>query len=331
MDWRITRHPVRGPHGRRVALVCALAIAGWLLDRYYPLGAAPAHVAFWGIFVTIVSAIAGFVHSAGDVVLAALVTTVNYIRLGVTILGRALKSGVFELGRGTARVLRAVKTFALDTLPRFVRWSYDKLLRFSTFLKQKFAPVLRWLHTVKDHLDGLYKRFVRPVIDTIEFIRALNRTLQIFHINILRELDSVLAQIERRIEEPFLWVRSKITELENFIDRIVTFDGLIQRVTLIASMSKYAPHWIAGFWNRQIDPTVLAGDERSRTREYPVDEPSIEVEELAAFYRGDAGRMQDEAEELIAIWREAAAVDAAARRLEPGNGPQHHQLGNATD
>lgn len=312
MDWHIRRVPMRGAVRRRVHLLCALVIAAWLLDRYVPLGAPPANVAFWQVIAIIAGAIGHFIHSAADAVVAALVATVQFLRAGIVLLGKGLKTGIFELGRGTARVLRAIKTFAIDTLPKFVKWSYGKLLKFSAFLKQKFAPVLRWLHTVKDHLDAIYKRFVKPVIDTIEFIRALNRTLQVFHINVLRELDSVLAQIERRIEEPFLWVRGKITAIENLIDRIVTFDGLIQRLTLIASMSKYAPHWINGFWNRQIDPAVRAGDERSRTREYPLDTASIEVEEVAAFYRGDAGRMRDEVEELIAIWREAAAVDPAA-------------------
>jgi hypothetical protein len=301
MDWRIRRVPIRGAVRRRVHLLCALVLAAWLLDRYVPLGAPPANVAFWQVIALIAGAIGHFIHSAADAVVAALVATVQFLRAGVVLLGKGLKTGIFELGRGTARVLRAIKTFAIDTLPKFVKWSYNKLLKFSAWLKLKLGPVLKWLKEVKCHLDDIYTKYFKPVIDTIEFIRALNRTLQVFHINVLRELDSVLAQIEQRIEEPFLWVRGKITAIENLIDRIVTFDGLLQRITLLTSMSKYAPAWINGFWNRQIDPDLQAGSEEERTRAYPLHDAGTLGDDLSRFYRGDDSFMRAKVEELIAL------------------------------
>lgn len=260
MDRRlvIVRHSWRGPEGRRAALLVALAAAGVILDRLWPLGGPPAHVAFFGIFIAIVSAVASFIHGAADLTLTFLLGAYQVLRTGFVALGRVLKTGLFDAGKVAGKIWDGVKYFATDIVPKFLRWSYDKLLRFSTWLKEKFAPVFRWLHAVKEHIDSLYKTFVRPIVDTIEFIRAVNRVLVAFHVDLLQSLDQILAQVEQRIEEPFLWVRQKITFLENWIDRIVTLDGLLQKLTLIASLVKYAPAWMRFAVNKRTKPITAA-------------------------------------------------------------------------
>lgn len=305
----IVRHSWRGPAGRRAWCVIALAVAGVVLDYLWPLGGRPAHVAFFGIFVAIASAVAHFIHAFGDATVAFLVTAWQVLRTGFVALGRVVKTGLFDLAKMGGKIWDGVKFFAVDIVPKFLRWTYDKLLRFSAWLKDKFAPVFRWLKLVKDHIDSIYKTFVRPIVDTIEFIRAVNRVLVAFHVDLLQSLDAVLAQIEQRIEAPFLWVRQKITFLENWIDRIVTIDGLFQKLTLITSLSRYAPHWIAGFWNRQIDRSILSGDDYSRTRDYPADAKWANGKELGQFFRGEGSRMDARIGELVLVFRVASGID----------------------
>lgn len=252
--WSTVRPSLQSDARRRAQLVIALAIASVLLDWLLPLPAAPTTKAFWGIFVAIASAIGHFLHSAGDVVLAALVSTVNYLRAGVAVLGKTIKSGIFEAGRATARALRAVKTFITDALPRFVRWTFAKLTQFETWLHRTFAPVFKFLSAVRERLNWFYKTFLRPIIDTLEFLRAINRVLLAFHITWLQKLDRVLAEIEQKIEEPFLWVNAKLNEIWNVLDRVVTLDGFFQRITLVRSLSRYAPAWLRIAVNARMKP-----------------------------------------------------------------------------
>jgi hypothetical protein len=118
-----------------------------------------------------------------------------------------------------------------------------------------------------------------------------------------------LTQLEQRIEEPFLWIYAKLNEIWNVLDRVMTLDGFFQRLTLLRSMSRYAPAWINGFWNRQIDPTLLSGDDYSRTRDYPADAAHANGKELAQFLRGEPNRMDGDIPRLVAVWRLAAGVD----------------------
>jgi hypothetical protein len=199
----IVRHSWSGAAGRRAWLVVALAAAGLVLDQVWPLGGPPARVQFFAIFVAIASAVAHFIHGAADVTLAFLVTAWQVLRTGFVALGRVVKTGIFDLGKIGGKLWDGVKFFAVDIVPKFLRWTYDKLLRLSAWLKEKFAPVFKWLHTVKEHLDSFYKTFVRPIVDTIDFIRAVNRVLVAFHVDLLQSLDTMLAQVEQRIEAPF--------------------------------------------------------------------------------------------------------------------------------
>lgn len=264
---------------------------------------------FLGGIGGLVTSIASFIKGFLAITVKDLLRLVKWLKDGIVDLTKAMLDGVWKLGRALARSLVAILRLAGSGLKSFLLWVNRKLLALEQFLKAKFAPLLKFLRDIKQHIDDIYKKFIRPIIDTIEFIRQFNRILQIFHIRVLGKLDSTLQQIEQRIEEPFLWARQHITELENWINRIVTLDGLFQKLTLIRSMSRYAPAWINGFWNRQIDPSVASGDDYSRTRDYPSDAKWANGKELAQFYRGEDNRMQARVSELVQVWRVASGLD----------------------
>lgn len=309
----VVRHPWRSAEGRRAACVCALFLLALLLDQVWPLGAAPAHQAFIGLIIAIGSAISTFFHAFGSVTIAIILKAWELLRSGVVQLARALKSGLWETGRFLARSVQSLRGLWTHVLKPALSWANRKLFALETWLKVKFGPVLRFLARVKKAVDDFYKAYIRPIIDTIEFIRAVNRVLQVFHINLLRKLDEVLQKIEQTIEDPFLWVRAHITELENWIDRIVTLDGFFKRVTLLSSMSKYSAPWLNGFWNRQIDPAVKAGDEESRTRAFPIADAGRFGDELENSYRGRDNILQEQVDNLVELWNtEVKTVSAGA-------------------
>lgn len=263
---------------------------------------------FGGAVFGIIAGIGNFVAHWFGITAKELLRLVTYLKDHIVELSRALLNGVLKLGRALARAVVSMLRLTVHGLKTLALWANRKLLALERYLKDKFGPILRWLKLVKDHLDDFYKRFVRPIIDTIEFIRQLNRVLQVFHINLLRTLDATLAKIEQKIDEPFLWVRAHITEIENLVNRVLTLDGLFQRLTLIRSMAKYAPNWTNGFWNSQIDVNVLKANDYKHDLEYPVDEPASYASGLAQFYRGEGGDMKAAIDELLPLWREAAGI-----------------------
>jgi hypothetical protein len=119
----------------------------------------------------------------------------------------------------------------------------------------------------------------------------------------------VLQSIEQRIEDPFLWVRAKITWVENQFDRILTADGFFQRLTLLRTMDKHAPEWLQMFWAKQLVGISPGAAAALAGVKYPRKLATEYGRELGAFYRGVDSPIQGYAHELAAIWRFAARVD----------------------
>lgn len=246
---------------------------------------------FGGSIVGIIGGIASFVKGFFNITAKELYRFITYLKDHIVQLSQALLNGVLKLGRSLARAVVSMLRLAAHGLKTLALWANRKLLALERYLKDKFGPILRWLKLVKDHLDDFYKRFIRPIIDTIEFIRQLNRVLQVFHINLLRKLDATLAQIEQKIEEPFLWVRAHITEIENLVNRVLTLNGLFQRLTLLRSMAHYAPAWINHFWSRQIDLGAIDRNQPRHGLELPEHPVSADVNALTDYWtRGDGDR-----------------------------------------
>lgn len=265
---------------------------------------------FGGSVVGIITGIASFVKGFFNITAKELLRLIQFLKDHIVELSRALLNGVLKLGRALARVVVSLVRLAAHALKTVALWANRKFLALERYLKDKFAPILHWLKLVKDHLDDFYKHFIRPIIDTIEFIRKLNALLSLFHIDLLRKLDATLAKIEQKIEDPFIKIREKFTILENWVNRIVTLDGLFQRLTLIRSMSKYAGNWTNGFWNSQIDVKVLQENDYKRDLEYPTAEPSSYGAALTQFYSGLGGELQAPIDELVPLWKKAAGVNA---------------------
>ncbi|PYQ92472.1 MAG: hypothetical protein DMG02_01345, partial [Acidobacteria bacterium] len=251
-----------------LTLVGALALL-WLDSLGNPLRAhhtipiqqADVFTAVWAAL----QAIAGFLGTAAAATAAYLAEAVSWLAAHVAGILRST-------GAMFSRVWDATKIVWKDVLKPALTWIDDRLKQLHDWLTKTFAPVFKWLRTVRDEIQGFYRRFVKPIVDTIEFLRAINRVLLTFHLHLLQKLDQVLAQIEQRIDEPFLWVNRKLTEIWNVLDDIVTLDGYFRRRTLVLSLARYAPDWMNGFWNAQIDPNRQAGDDYSRGRDYPSDD-----------------------------------------------------------
>lgn len=264
---------------------------------------------FLGALGTIAGAIAGFLRGFFAITAKELIRLITYLKDALVEVSKQLLTAVVRAGHALWKALRSIGILAYQGIKRGLLWTARKLAQLEAFLKAKFKPILDWLAKVKLHLREFWNRFIRPILDVIDFIRQVNRVLQIFHIGVLQKLDSTLAQIEQKIEGPFLFVWQHITEVENWINRIVTLDGLFQRLTLIRSLASYAPDWINGFWNSQLNPATLPQPGVPPSQRYPLEAVEINGRELGKSYEGKDNRMHDSVAALVPLWRIAAGYD----------------------
>lgn len=287
-----------------------LTAALWLDSAASPfaLDQAPAvtTAAFFGAVVSALELLAGWIAAAAEVTAAAVWVFVQWL---------AATTAAFLVSTGAmfARIWDALRIVWSDVLKPALVWLDAKVKVLQAWLKDTFRPVFDFLQDVRERLRAFYDTFVRPVTDTIEFIRQVNRVLLTFHIDVLQKLDRVLQQVEQRIDEPFLWIYQQLNTITNWVNRIVTLDGLFQRITLVKSLAHYAPSWIAGFYNSQINATELGAKKRAIEGVPVTQDVTKPGEDLGRFYRGESSDLDADVADCLTFWQEAAGVTAPAR------------------
>lgn len=302
--------------GRGVVVLGVLGLIAWLdtdAGRLTLRPGVPVHQAhvFYAIWSGI-SFLAAAMAAGADIVVGYLVAAFSW-------LAGAVATMLAGLGSIMAKVWDGLKIVWSDVLKPTLVWVDDKLKTAYSWMKSTFKPVFDFLNDIRRRLNDFYNTFIKPITDTIDFIRAINRALLAFHITVLQDLDSLLAQLEDKIREPFLWVNQQLNKILNVLDIIVTANGFFQQVTLIRSMSRYAPAWVNGLWNRQLPPDGFKQDPYGLSRIYPLDAKWANGKELAKFYQGEPSRMDGRISELVPMYRIAAGID-------PPDGPEDEQV-----
>lgn len=298
--WRRTPPPFRS-----LAVWALVALAVWL-DR--PLVAGVQHAAIFGAIISVFKIIFDVVGSAAGAIAASLEGVVAWLVSAFAWLSHVVVSLLTSTGALFSRVWEGMRVVWNDVLKPALTWIDTQLRRLQAWLKDTFKPVFDFLKRVRDELQLIYRRFVQPIIDTIEFLRALNRVLLQFHIHVLQGLDRVLQQIETRIEEPILWLNAKLNEIWKALDLVVTADGLFQRLTLLRSMNRYVPNWLRIATAARSSP--LTGPQQyaiERANQTPT--VAAATADLQVYYQGgaaDVGPTLDLATDNARAYYEAA-------------------------
>jgi hypothetical protein len=226
-------------------------------------GAPVAH-AFLGFLILIGQLLWKGLEVAGRVTLE----VVHWMVVNLAAVVAKIGNGLREFGLLLRSGVKKVWEFFETTYERVIKPAVQKLWRwftkFTTWLDDTFGPVLRWLKRLRDNLLLFYKTFVRPWLDLIDVTRKLLRVLASLGLSWARALDKRLADIESAIERPFRLVLSKLNEVIGIVNRVITLDGLVQRVALVRSIERdYVFAWraIVNPWRRDIS---AADSERAR-------------------------------------------------------------------
>jgi hypothetical protein len=292
-------------------LLCvAAALAGAMRVLSSHVGAldgAPGHVAppavaFLGFLILLGELIWKGLEVAGKITLTVLHWMVINLSLVVTKIGNGLKalgSGLLVAAKRTWEFTRKLYDEVLKPAwGKFWKW-FDK---FRAWLDRTFRPVLRWLKFVRDNFLKFYKTFIRPWLDIIDVTRKLLKVLATLHVPFARQLDARLGRIEELIDKPFRLMLAKINEVIGIVNRIVTLDGLLQRVALIRSLERdFIFAWRAATnpWHR-----LLSKDEDEEVKRQQAGKPFVTiVTETKAYMRDRSGPNAPLLDEMTIIWR----------------------------
>lgn len=281
------------------------------LCGFHELEASPVTFAFFGWLISLAELVFAGLQAAGDVIIAWLTWAVN----ALFFLGQLAYNALVELGGVAMRGIRQAW--------RFFRWTYDEILApawrkfwhlvdvVHATLDRVLRPVFTILRRIRDELLTLYSHWVRPILDTIGITRQMLRVLAALHLNFARTLDRKLGDLEEAIDRPFRYVLGKLNEVINLVNRIVTLDGLIQRLALVRSIAR---DWkvIGDEYARMHRPPLSAAElKAAREQEFDGLDPASPGAELGKFYAGEGGEFAGIIGELAPEWLLAAGLTRA--------------------
>jgi hypothetical protein len=244
-----------------VALLGALAIA-WVAAHFPPAphhaddGAPEVRQAWFAALFFVAELIWNGLQAVGQAVLVALTWSVN----ALWILVRAAGNAILEVGKDAIKAFRGAWKFMRALYDDVLKPAWQKFWKFVEWarhsLERIFTPIVKWLQRVRAELLKFYDKWVRPILDTIDLTRKALHILAKLHIEWAAKLDAKLGAVEDWIYEKFAEVMGKVNEAMNVVNRVVTADGLFQRLALVKSIERDAVYVYNELYNLRAHPVT---------------------------------------------------------------------------
>ena len=164
--------------------------------------------------------------------------TLQGIWLAVT----KLINGLGSLGSLVFKGFQASWEFLKSLYEDVLKPAWDKFWqlfdRVRTWLNETFGPVIKFLLAVRDEIQCFYKTWIRPVLDVIDATRQVLKVLEALHIQWAIKLDNALGDIETWVNQKFEDLLRPLNGLINLVNRVITIDGLLQRVAMVRTLER---------------------------------------------------------------------------------------------
>lgn len=285
---------------RSIVVWAVLAALAWLDAD----GCAVAqHASIFGALIGIFEAIGEFFGFVGGAVATSLAPVVGWLVSTVGWLWSVVKNFLVGTGAIFARVWDGLKIVWSDVLKPAFQWLDQTLTRIHTWLKDTFQPVFDFLRRVRDVVRTLYDTFVKPVLATIDFIRQLDRTLQVFHIHLLAGLDAALTKVEQRVDGVFQWIYGRFADVFNILNTIVGADGFFARYTFLHTQARdvgYSWRILLNSWSKP-----LSADQTHALHHFAKHPaPAEAIDDTAKWLQGDEANYGPDLDAAVATWEE---------------------------
>lgn len=303
----------RAPFWFELTVAVALALGVRALEAWLqPAGRGagddpPVYLAFWQIIATIASTIWKGLEVAGRVTLEVLKWSV----LQLWQFARVAYDAVREVGKGLVLAARRSWDFFQSTYEHVLKPAWQHFWKWfersKQWLEDIFRPVFKWLNFARKHLLNFYTKYVRPILDVLGIAQKVLGVLERIGFEWAGKLDQQLAELQRRIDLPFRFALAKINEVVNLLNRIVTLDGLIQRVALVRSIERDIREVRRAFVNWGSSPLTAEEWRDLKRRGAPRSDAEITRDFSDLVGRGSGPRAAL-AEELAETWRARLAA-----------------------
>jgi hypothetical protein len=213
------------PVERRRLLLRSLVVWGVLgalawLDRDRHVQANQA-----AVFAFIVSAIGWIV----DVLATAAAATVTYLATVVSYIAKILWGFLADSGAMFAKVWDGIKVVWSDAVKPFLGWLHDMYDRVKDWMVRTFGPIIKWAERLREGFIDVYNRFVKPIVDALNTIKAVLDMLAKLHVPFAQRLEDFVDEVERAIVDNYLKLLGYINKIIDTLNGYFTLDGLLQR------------------------------------------------------------------------------------------------------
>lgn len=229
----------------------------------------------------------------------------------------ALRASVVGIGETVSTFIGSLRAFLSSAVAMFQRFYKNGLLPLLRYLRERFlwlkqwlvrifGPVLRTLLRIRKELLQFYKKYVQPVLDTIEVIRYILGTLNRLGVKWAGALEERLGQIESAITVNFQKVLGTLNRVIDQVNSIVTLELLFQRVPFLATLRRDLGHWVQMFWNSQVRGLDKETRARLAARKVSMNDPVALRQQLTEFYTAGTGPLAATVLELVPLWNAAS-------------------------
>ncbi len=240
---------------RRVVHSAACWALAWLVwCAAGPLPGAGAHddAAFFGWLVAALSAVFSALGAVGGAIGATVASSIVFVARNVAWLAARLGNFVVSTGAIFAKVWEAARVVWEGALRPAIQWLYRNMQAFADWLRRKLRPIFEFLAKVRERLWTIYEGYVRPILDTIGVVRYVLSVLGRLGVEWARKLDAKLASVQSVITDNFSRLVGYLNQIQNVLERTITFDFLFQRFALLHSLARDAPAVVHLWWNTQV-------------------------------------------------------------------------------
>jgi hypothetical protein len=193
-------------------------------------------IGFWGIFFAILTGIWNAFKTGAEITAEVVYQAFKWLKSRVFDLGRLFGSSLAFLGNGVKNLAGAIAGFVRDAVGPALKQLYDWAKQGIGLFQKGISKIIGWVQKVRGWIVGIYNTFLRPITDAIDKIRRALDILASLGLDAAGDLSRRLSDVERKIQQPFLDLLSKVNEVIGVLNKVMTANGLFQKLTLFGSL-----------------------------------------------------------------------------------------------
>lgn len=198
---------------------------------------------------------------------------------------KTVATGLAHAGDLFRKVASIGRTLWSKVLRPAITGLYTNMRDFSRNLAKWFRPVVDSIVMARAKLQEWHDAHIKPILDSIDVTRRVLSIFTHYHSHVAQALDDKLSFIEGQIKEPFRLYLEKLNETLDWVNRIVTFDGVMNRSFLLKTIFSYRRD-LTNFGLSGLARPLTPAEQAAYDKAHPRIKFEQHVQDMRAFYGG---------------------------------------------